>query len=61
MSERLLDRIESPADLRALMQSALVESADAGARREFALAWQEWVRRILVERAADPELVTFAD
>ena len=55
------ESVERPADLRALMQSALVESADAGARREFALAWQEWVRRILVERADDPELVTFAD
>ncbi|MBE7522452.1 MAG: hypothetical protein HS109_08700 [Burkholderiales bacterium] len=53
--------VERPAGLRALMQSALAESADAGARRAFALAWQEWVRRMLVERADDPELVTFAD
>lgn len=50
--------VERPSDLRTLMQSALESSADAQARRAFARAWQEWVRRILVEHADDPALVT---
>lgn len=50
--------VERPSDLRALMQAALEPSADAQARRAFARAWQEWVRRILVEHADDPALVT---
>ena len=50
--------VERPSDLRTLMQAALEPSADAQARRAFARAWQEWVRRILVEHADDPALVT---
>ncbi len=50
--------VERPSDLRTLMQAALEPSADDEARRAFARAWQEWVRRILVEHADDPALVT---
>ena len=50
--------VERPSDLRTLMQAALTPAADAQARRAFADAWQEWVRRILVEHADDPALVT---
>lgn len=50
--------VERPAELKALMQAALVPSADAQARRAFGSAWQEWVRRIVVDHADDPALVT---
>lgn len=50
--------VERPAELKALMQAALLPSADAQARRAFGSAWQEWVRRIVVDHADDPALVT---
>lgn len=50
--------VERPAELKALMQAALAPSADAQARRAFGSAWQEWVRRIVVDHADDPALVT---
>lgn len=52
--------VERPAELKALMQTALGPSADAQARRAFGGAWQEWVRRIVVDHADDPALVTVA-
>lgn len=52
--------VARPADLRERMQAALDTGANREARRAFADAWQEWVRRILVEHANDPALVTLA-
>lgn len=52
--------VERPAELKALMQAALGPSADAQARRAFGEAWQEWVRRILVDHGSDPALVTLS-
>lgn len=52
--------VERPAELKALMQAALDPSADAPARRAFAEAWQEWVRRILVDHGNDSALVTLS-
>ncbi len=52
--------VERPAELKAQMQTALGPSADAQARRAFGEAWQEWVRRILVDHGSDPALVTLS-
>jgi len=49
--------VPRPAGLADLMRDALAPHADAAARRDFALAWQEWVRTILVDHADDPALI----
>ena len=51
--------VERPAELKSLMASALAPDAGPDARRAFGEAWQEWVRRIVVDHAHDPALVTF--
>lgn len=53
------ESVAPPPNLRALLQAALEPGADAHARREFADAWQDRVRRI-AERAHDPALVSVA-
>jgi hypothetical protein len=50
--------VERPPAMQALMQSALDRAADAQTRRAFADAWQEWVRRIVIDHADDPALVS---
>lgn len=50
--------VERPAELKSLMASALAPDAGPDARRAFGAAWQEWVRRIVVDHADDPALVT---
>ena len=50
--------VERPKELKTLMHSALGPASDADARRAFGEAWQEWVRRIVIDHADDPALVT---
>lgn len=53
------EAVERPRELKALLVRATEPGADAEARATFAAAWQDWVRRILVEHADDPALVAF--
>lgn len=53
--------VAKPEDLKSLMADALAPDADDAKRREFAAAWQEWVRRIVIDHADDPALVRLAD
>ena len=50
--------VERPKELKTLMHSALGPASDADARRAFGETWQEWVRRIVIDHADDPALVT---
>jgi len=50
--------LERPMELKALMASALAPDAGPDAHLAFGAAWQEWVRRIVVDHADDPALVT---
>ncbi len=50
--------VPRPDGLAELMRGALAPPADAVTRAAFAAAWQEWVRRILIEHADDPALIT---
>ena len=52
-----LDRVASDPALPTLLAAILDGSADAAQRRQFAAAWQDRVRRLLVEHADDPALV----
>lgn len=52
--------VDRPPELRALMHAALDPSAGAPARRAFGEAWQEWVRRILIDHGDDPALVALS-
>lgn len=47
-----------PAQLGMQMQAALSPEADTIQREAFALAWQGWVRAILIDHADDPEMIT---
>jgi len=53
-----MEAVERPPALQMLLQSALAPTADTPTRRAFADAWQEWVRRVLIEHADDPALVS---
>ncbi|MBP6719245.1 MAG: hypothetical protein KA173_10305 [Rhodoferax sp.] len=50
-----------PTELMAQMQAALVPGADSAQRDAFALAWQGWVRAMLIDHADDPALITVED
>lgn len=52
-----LDCVAGDPALPALLGAVLDGSADAAQRRQFAAAWQDRVRRLLVEHADDPALV----
>ena len=43
------------------MAAALRPDADDAQRRAFASAWQEWVRRIVIDHAGDPGLVVLVE
>ncbi|MEO8810755.1 MAG: hypothetical protein ABI386_10975 [Rhodanobacter sp.] len=49
--------IPAPANLRLLLGAALDPAASARQRSDFARAWQERVRRLLLEHADDPAVV----
>ncbi|OOG56996.1 hypothetical protein B0E47_06600 [Rhodanobacter sp. B05] len=49
--------IPAPANLRQLLGAALDPAASAEQRSRFAQAWQERVRRLLLEHADDPAVV----
>ena len=49
--------IPAPANLRQLLGAALDPAASAEQRSHFAQAWQERVRRLLLEHADDPAVV----
>lgn len=51
------ESVRRPDELGRLMQGALGPAADDGTRAAFGAAWQEWVRRILVEHGDDPAVV----
>jgi hypothetical protein len=51
------ESVRRPDELGRLMQGALGPGADDGTRAAFGAAWQEWVRRILVEHGDDPAVV----
>ena len=53
-----LDAVPRAPALPARMQAALAPGASAAARNEFAQAWQERVRAILLVHADDPAVVT---
>ncbi len=50
-------QVPQPAGLAQLMQAALLPQADAPTRQAFGAAWQDWVRRLLLEHAEDPDLL----
>jgi hypothetical protein len=50
-------QVPQPAGLARLMQAALLPQADAPTRQAFGAAWQDWVRRLLLEHAEDPDLL----
>lgn len=50
----------SPAD-RALIERALAGSADEAEQARFRALWQERVRRLLIDRAGDPDVVVVRD
>lgn len=53
--------VAKPEHLKSLMAEALGPGADDAKGREFAAAWQEWVRRIVIDHAEDPALVRLTD
>lgn len=52
-----LASVPAPANLRQLLGAALEPTASAEQRARFAQAWQERVRRLLLEHADDPAVV----
>jgi hypothetical protein len=52
-----LSSVPAPANLRALLGAALDPAATAAQRAAFAQAWQERVRRLLLEHADDPAVI----
>ena len=55
------DVAAKPTELPALMAAALRPDADDAQRHAFASAWQEWVRRIVIDHAGDPGLVVLVE
>lgn len=55
------EAVPRPPALRALMAQALAPGADAATRQAFGAAWQDWVRRIVVDHADDAALVQRLD
>jgi hypothetical protein len=53
--------VARPPALGNLMQAALAPGADPAVRAAFGAAWQDWVRRMLIEHADDPALITLDD
>lgn len=49
--------VPRPAGLADLMRRALAPQAEPATRQAFAVAWQEWVKAMLIDHADDPELV----
>jgi hypothetical protein len=47
-----------PAQLRMQMQEALAPQANEAQREAFARHWQDWVRKLLIDHADDPAMVT---
>ncbi len=52
--------VPRPPALSALMRDAAAPQASAEARRAFAVAWQDWVRSIVIDHADDPALIDVA-
>lgn len=52
--------VPRPASMSALLRDALAPQASTAVRREFADAWQGWVRVLLTEHADDPALIEIA-
>lgn len=52
-----LSQVPAPANLRQLMAAALGANASAEQRAAFGQAWQERVRRLLLEHADDPQVL----
>jgi hypothetical protein len=52
--------VPRPAGMSERLREALAPQASPAARREFADAWQSWVRVMLTEHADDPALIEMA-
>lgn len=51
-----VNRVPASPELGPLLQRCLADAADATERRELGRLWQDWVRRLLLEHAEDPEV-----